>query len=178
LQVKVSVQTISAPEISVEIALGHSLNAKVAVGLQPPSAGDVVLERSMPCRAVSQLIYVQHGNPVLPIARHAEAHRIGGTFGRQAWAVPRVAQVAAVFQFLLAGFHCGRNVRSTSGRTAPLPSIAERQPPRMRPHWSIAALSREEKRTSHLQDTHFPAAILFALPLADHDFLSILRPRH
>jgi len=28
-----------------------------------------------------------------------------------------------------------------------------------------------------LQDT-FPAAILFALPLADHDFLSFFRRRH
>src|SRR5208337_3036274 len=130
--------------LRLDVALGHTLHARVLVRLVPRTTGGVIEKLSMTSRQMLALAGKQNAQDSVTLFAQHKADGVGMSLSRQTAARLGITQVAARFQLFVARSHPLVTGSSTRAR----PSRTQRKPLRK---WPVRneLLFRHEEGTSH-----------------------------
>ena len=131
--------------IGLQKTLRHCLYPRVLVHGAPSARRGVEFQHAVFSGRVRDLADELHAELAIAVARQRKPHRVAASYLGQARTFARIAQVAAVLQFVIGGLRAFVSRR----RTLAAPSVTQRQPGRMRPERILDSRPREEVRTGH-----------------------------
>jgi hypothetical protein len=91
----------STLQIRFQVALRHSLNTAIGVGIGATSLLNVKLQHSMPCRAMAGFANVPERKLPAAIVSHREADSVAGAILRKPRTTQRVSKIATFVKFVV-----------------------------------------------------------------------------
>src|SRR5919109_1593830 len=96
-------RTVLAEQVRLQVALGHFLNAEVAMGRSPATVGGVVFQNPIISGSMISFTHVAEKNALIGFAAYDKANGVPKILSGMPGAFAGIAQIAGLVQLLRAG---------------------------------------------------------------------------